>query len=561
MNVETIIIINGHVQTLDEQSSTAEAIFIKNNKIHKVGSESEILKLKEENTKVISANGGTIMPGFIDSHVHLFPGADGLNKLDLMQINTFDELKSSILNQISQNPAGSFIFGRGANYKLFSESDLKSRKQLDQVSTSNPILLQAPDGHTAWANTKALSDANVLNGVSLPVGHEVLMSSDGLAEGMLKENEAIRLVLTLQGSNRARVGLDTGEDPHPPATNQERLNDIEVLKNGLSHLAKLGVTSIHNMDGNFYTLELLEEIRNKGNLTCRVKVPFHYKTEMGIEKLELASKMNERWDDDFLSSGLVKFFMDGVLDSGTAFLIDDYADTPGHKGDALFDEELFNALSKDVDRRGLQIAVHSIGDAAVRRVLNAYTYARDKNGIRDSRHRVEHIELIQENDIPKFKKLGVIASMQPVHPPGSDGLPLEPTISKIGPQRFDLAYAWRSIKDAGGKVTFSTDWPVSNVNPINAISNALNRKVWTNGQKDQRLSLIETLKAYTIEGAYAEFKEQKKGKLKEGYLADIVILSDRIDLLDTSELSTLIVTHTIVDGKLIFSSNSISTDA
>ena len=488
MNAETIIIINGHVQTLDEQSSTAEALFIKNNKIHKVGSESEILKLKEENTKVISANGGTIMPGFIDSHVHLFPGADGLNKLDLMQINTFDELKSSILNQISKNPAGSFIFGRGANYKLFSESDLKSRKQLDQVSTSNPILLQAPDGHTAWANTKALSDANVLNGVSLPVGHEVLMSSDGLAEGMLKENEAIRLVLTLQGSNRARVGLDTGEDPHPPATNQERLNDIEVLKNGLSHLAKLGVTSIHNMDGNFYTLELLEEIRNKGNLTCRVKVPFHFKTEMGIEKLELASKMNERWDDDFLSSGLVKFFMDGVLDSGTAFLIDDYADTPGHKGDALFDEKLFNALSKDVDRRGLQIAVHSIGDGAVRRVLNAYANARDKNGIRDSRHRVEHIELIQENDIPKFKKLGAIASMQPVHPPGSDGLPLEPTISKIGPQRFDLAYAWRSIKEAGGKITFSTDWPVSNVNPITAISNALNRKVWTNGQKDQRLT-------------------------------------------------------------------------
>ena len=556
MNVETIIIINGHVQTLDEQLSTAEAIFIKNNKIHKVGSESEILKLKEENTKVISANGGTIMPGFIDSHVHLFPGADGLNKLDLMQINTFDELKSSILNQISQNPAGSFIFGRGANYKLFSESDSKSRKQLDQVSTSNPILLQAPDGHTAWANTKALSDANVLNGVSLPVGHEVLMSSDGLAEGMLKENEAIRLVLTLQGSNRARVGLDTGEDPHPPATNQERLNDIEVLKNGLSHLAKLGVTSIHNMDGNFYTLELLEEIRNKGNLTCRVKVPFHFKTEMRIEKLELASKMNERWDDDFLSSGLVKFFMDGVLDSGTAFLIDDYADTPGHKGDALFDEKLFNALSKDVDRRGLQIAVHSIGDGAVRRVLNAYANARDKNGIRDSRHRVEHIELIQKNDIPKFKKLGAIASMQPVHPPGSDGLPLEPTISKIGPQRFDLAYAWRSIKDAGGNITFSTDWPVSNVNPINAISNALNRKVWTNGQKDQRLSLIETLKAYTIEGAYAEFKEHKKGKLSAGYLADVVILSDRIDLLDTTKLSTLTVTHTIVDGKIVFSSDT-----
>lgn len=555
MKGSSLIIINGHVQTLDDKLTTAEAIFIDGNTIQEVGSNERILKLQEKNTQVISANGGTIMPGFIDSHVHLFPGSDGLNKLDLMSLDTFNELKLSISNQIKNSATGSFIYGRGANYKLFNTSNLKTRKQLDQISTDNPILVQAPDGHTAWANTKALGDAEVLNGVSLPVGHEVVMSPDGLAEGMLKENDAIRLVLALQGSNRSRVGLDTGENPDPPATSQERSHDMKILKNGLKHLAQLGVTSIHNMDGNFYTLELLEQIRDEGDLTCRVKVPFHFKNEMPIEKLDLASEMHARWNDDFLSSGLVKFFIDGVLDSGTAFLIDDYADTPNWKGHALFEEDLFNKLSEDVDRRGLQIAVHSIGDAAVHRVLNGYEYAREKNGLRDSRHRVEHIELIQKDDISRFKELDVIASMQPVHPPGSDGLPLEPTISKIGIERFNEAYAWRSIKEAGGKITFSTDWPVSNVDPINAISNALNRQVWVEGQIDQRLSLVDTLKAYTIGGAYAEFKEHKKGLLKENYLADIVVLSDRIDLIDTNEIADLKVQCTIVDGKIVYKSN------
>ena len=555
MKKSSLLIINGHVQTMDDKSTTAEAIFIEGNTIQAVGSNIQMLKLQKEDTQVISANGGTIMPGFIDSHVHLFPGSDGLNKLNLMTLDTFDELHLSISEQIKISPIESFIFGRGANYKLFSTSNLKTREQLDQISTENAILVQAPDGHTAWANTKALSDAGVLDGVTLPLGHEVVMSPDGFAEGMLKENEAIMLVLALQGSNRSRVGLDTGENPVPPATNKERSHDMEILKNGLRHLAQLGVTSIHNMDGNFYTLELLEQIRDEGDLTCRVKVPFHFKKEMPIEKLDLASEMNVRWNDDFLSSGLVKFFIDGVLDSGTAFLINDYADTPNWKGDALFEEDLFNKLSVDVDSRGLQIAVHSIGDAAVHRVLNGYEYARERNGIRDSRHRVEHIELIQKDDIARFKELDVIASMQPVHPPGSDGLPLEPTISKIGHDRFNEAYAWRSIKEAGGKVTFSTDWPVSNVDPINCIFNALNRQVWAEGQLDQRLSLIDTLKAYTIGGAYAEFKEHKKGLIQKNYLADIVVLSGRIDLIDKEKLSTLKVISTIVDGKLVYSSD------
>jgi len=549
----SIIIIDGNILTMDERNTSFEAIFIKNNKIHSLGSNKEILKNRDNNTKVISASGGTVLPGFIDSHVHLFPGSSYLNKLNLMKLKTFKELNDLISLYIENNQKGCFVFGRGANYQLFSESNIDTRKQLDQISIENPILLQAPDGHTAWANTIALERANILNGIKLPIGNEVVMSKDGLAEGMLKENEAIKLVLALGGSDRSRLGLDTGGEPNPSPSVEEKLSDISTIKSGLSHLAKLGVTSIHNMDGNFYTLELLEEIQNLGELTCRVKVPFHFKNDMGIEKLELASQMNKRWDSNFLSSGFVKFFMDGVLDSSTAYLIEDYADQPGKKGEALFEEEEFNNLVLNCDKRKLQVAVHSIGDGAVKRVLDAYENAQKNNCIRDSRHRVEHIELIQKDDIERFKELGVIASMQPVHPPGCDGLPLEPTISKIGKSRFNEAYAWASIKKAGGTITFSTDWPVSNVDPINAIYNALNRKKWCEDNIDQRLSLIDTLKAYTINGSYAEFKENSKGMLKEGYLADVIILSERIDLIPVSELSRIKVIKTIVDGKIVYS--------
>ena len=184
------------------------------------------------------------------------------------------------------------------------------------------------------------------------------------------------------------------------------------------------------MDGNLYTLELLAEIEAQGGLLCRNKVPFHFKNFMKTEVLEKASLMAERYRSDMLSSGLVKFFYDGVLESYTACMVDDYADRPGHKGEPLFTQEQFSQAAIDADRRKLQIAVHCIGDAAVRRVLNGYEAARKANGNRDSRHRIEHVEVITEIDIPRFLELGVIASMQPPHPPGCMDFPLEPTVSR-----------------------------------------------------------------------------------------------------------------------------------
>ena len=547
-----LIFYDADILTMDDENPSAQAVRIQGNKIKEIGSNNKILGTKNDGTVIISTKGKTIIPGFIDSHIHIFPGSEFLSELNLMKIKDFETLKSSILSHIKGDKSKSTIHGRAAHYQLFKASNSPSRKQLDSIISDRPLLLVAPDGHTAWANTKALSDAKILEGATLPRGNEVVLTSDGLAEGMLKENEAMKLVTALEPPRRSRLGLDTGSEPTPKPTDEERETDKKILRKGLGHLAQLGITSVHNMDGNFYTLELLEEIQKENGLTCRVRVPFHFKPEMNFDKLDLAVAMHQRWNNSFLSSGFVKFFMDGVIGSGTAFLIDDYADTPGWKGEALFSEKKFKELAAEVDKRGLQIAVHSIGDGAVRRVLNGYTYAKEVNGTRDSRHRVEHIELIQKEDIRRLEKLSVIASMQPVHPPGNDGLPLEPELSKIGKNRFDEAYAWKSIKDTGAILTFSTDWPVSNVDPINCIFNALNRKKWTKETIDQRLNLIDTLKAYTKFGSYAEFKENEKGMLKEGYLADLVVLSDSIEKIDVSEIKNLHVKFTVMDGKIIF---------
>ena len=324
------------------------------------------------------------------------------------------------------------------------------------------------------------------------------------------------------------------------------------MRRGLEWCAKHGITSIQNMDGNLHQLELLSEIEAEGQLLCRAQIPFHYKNFMKPEMLAKASLMAERYDSEWISSGMVKVFMDGVLDSWTAVMVEPYADRPDWIGEPLFTQEHFNAVATEADRRGLQIAVHAIGDGAVRSVLDGYEAAMKANGRRDSRHRIEHIEVITENDIPRLASLGVIASMQPPHPPGSMGLPLEPTVSRIGRKRWPLSYAWRTIKNAGAHVVFASDWPVSPIDPIRGMQAAVLRKPWAETDPDQSFSLMEALAAYTVEGAYAEFAETTKGRLKPGFMADVVVLSADIEATAPQDLHKVRPVATICGGKTTY---------
>jgi predicted amidohydrolase YtcJ len=549
----TLIITNAAVLTMDPARSRAEALAIAGNRIVAVGGRRDIEAMAGPGTRIIDAAGASVIPGFIEGHMHLFAGAGELSHLQLQGTRGLSALRERTLAYAAAHPGDELIIGEQADYVIVSESEPLTRHHLDAIIADRPILLFSPDHHTAWANTRALELAGILRGKTLGPGNEIVMGPDGLASGELREGEAIIPVRALSTSGmRDRLGLITGGEPEPAATPAEFAFDLEVMKEGLAHCARHGITSLHNMDGNLYTLELLSALEARGDLTARARVPFHFKNFMALDMLEKASLMAARYNSDRLASGFVKMFVDGVVDSATGVLVDDYADRPGWKGEPLFSPEHFAQVAVEADRRGLQIAVHAIGDGAVRIVLDGYAAAQRANGRRDSRHRVEHVEVIHPDDIARFGALGVIASMQPPHPPGSQGLPLEPSLSRIGPARWPHAFAWNELREAGARLVFGSDWPVSDINPIRSIQSAMTRQRWAPSLRDQRQSLDQALAAYTVDAAYGEFREDRKGALRPGLLADVTVLSGNLGTTDAEALDTLRVAATICDGRVVF---------
>ncbi|MCD2175498.1 amidohydrolase [Rhizobium sp. C4] len=545
-----IVIRNGNVITMDDALPRGQAVAIAGNRIIKVGSDAEAMELAGPSTRVIDAAGGTILPGFNESHMHIFGGSLGLTQLSLIGIRGEEALRKAITAYAAENPDLPLLVCNSADYVIFGDA-AADRHRLDAISPDRPLLLIAPDHHTGWANTAALKAAGILNGKSLGVGNEIVMAADGLASGELRENEAMGPVLEL-GANggRERFGIATGGDPDS-VNAEQRANDVALFKKGLAYCASLGITSFQNMDGSLYQLELLDEIEKTEGLPARVRMPYHMKNFMPLSVLEeKAAVWRERYNTDRLRCDFVKMFADGVVESGTAVMVGGYGDRPQENGDPLFPAEQFNAVAAEADRLGFQLAVHAIGSGAVREVLDAYEHARKVNGARDSRHRIEHIETIEREDVPRLAELGVVGSMQPTHPPGTGDLPLQPYLGRIGEKRWPLAFAWRTIKDTGVTLVHGTDWPVTPLDPIACIHGALIRKTWRDDLKDERLSLIELLEGYTKNCAWVEFMEDRKGILKPGYLADVVVLTGDIEATAPEAVADLKVAVTICDGRI-----------
>ncbi|OCC06173.1 hydrolase [Labrys sp. WJW] len=546
-----LIIHNARILTMDEERPRAQALAVAGNLLLAIGSDSEILALAGEGTRRIDAGGGTVLPGLNEAHMHIFGGSVSLTQLSLFGVKGFEALKQAVTAYAAANPDLRLLVGLSADYTILSETEKVTRHHLDAILPDRPFMMLAPDRHTAWANTAALKAAGILEGRDVGVGNEIVMGEDGLATGELKETNAIDPVAEMGvTAGRDHLGIGTGGDPDH-VTPEERASDLALIRRGLAYCAELGLTSVQAMDGNLYQLEILEEIEREHGLPVRVRMPFHMKNFMDLDMIEAkAAGWRRRFDSDRLRSDFVKVFVDGVTESGTAVMVDDYADEPGWKGDPLFTGEHFAQVAVEADRLGLQVAVHAIGDGAVRIVLDGYEAARKANGPRDSRHRIEHVEVVHPDDVGRFAELGTVASMQPTHPPGSAGLPLEPYLTRIGEARWPLAFAWRTLKDAGARIVFATDWPVSPLSPLSCIQDAMTRQPWKEGMPDQRLSLMETLAAYTSEGAFVEFMEDRKGRLKPGYLADIVVLSGDIEATPATELAALRPLVTICDGRI-----------
>ncbi len=491
-----LILTNARVLTMDPAHPRAEAVALAGERIAAIGTRAEIEALAGPGTEVFDCNGATLMPGFVESHLHLVLGGTELAHLQLTHVHGETALAKAFRDFAAKNPDQPLLMAQGGDYAILDHP--MTRHDLDRIIADRPIAITAHDHHTVWANTAALTAAGILHGGKTPPGHEVVMGADGTATGELREFEAFAPVVALGGESRLYLGIATGGEPSPWPTEAEQAVDRAKTARGLAHAARQGITSMVNMDGNRYTLELLRGLQREGGLTARVKVPFHFKPHMELSELDRADEMTRDFDDDWLSCRFVKMFMDGVSDSRTAYMLHDYPGCPGHRPNPV-PRPRFNEIATEVDRRGMQIAVHAIGDAAVRTTIDGYEAAWP-TAWRDSRHRIEHIEMIDPADVPRLGALG--------SPPRSSrsmrrarwistrsrrstpwGGPLEGFLPVPDVGRGRRAH--RVCLGLAGDRHFG----------LRGIGAAMTRPTYE-GTSDQRILLADVLRAYTAAGAW-----------------------------------------------------------
>lgn len=539
---------------MDPTQPRAEALAITGNRIAAVGSRQDILALRGPETRVIDAADRTVTPGLIESHLHLFMGAASLERLNLSGVEDFDTAAIRIRDHAATCPNDALIHVEGGSYAMFGGRAI-DRHALDRILPDRGLAIMDAGLHTVWANSHALRAAGLLGGGQVPPGSRVVMADDGQASGELLEAGAFGPVLALGPTGgRDALGYTAGGEPDPAPDQNARAADRALLLKGMKHCAGYGFTSVHNMDGNFYTLELCQEIDAAGDFCLRVQSPFHMTPAKKLADIADAVEMDRRFTGDRVRSGRVKIFMDGVLDSHTAFVLTDYADKPGHRGAANLNADTWEAIAIAADARGLQLDLHCIGDAAVRRSLDGIEAAIRVNGSQPRRHRIEHAEQVDPADLPRFAELGVIACVQPTHIPGYI-LPADFILPRIPSDRLANGWAWNRLRSVSPAMPFSSDWPVAPLDPMITFHAGMTRSKLRPDLPDDRQTLMQMIAGYTCDAAYAEGTEGVKGRIAPGYLADVTVFSDDLERLAPDDLPGVTAVLTICDGTITFAAH------
>ncbi|MBI1878019.1 MAG: amidohydrolase [Chloroflexi bacterium] len=525
-----ILITNAKAITMDRARPRAEAVAVRRNRIVFVGSGDDAANGCGPHTRVIDAGGRTLLPGLIDSHFHLLWGSLKLDNIQCEEITTYAELVETVHGYAQVHPDRSWLIGNGLIYTILPDRHLLTRHHLDAIMADRPLAIMAFDYHTMFANTRALELTGLLHGGECSPGSEIVMGADGLATGELREDGAFGHIQALAP---------------PPDAARKRV----LVRQGLAMAACYGITSVHNMNGDLDELALYATMEEAGELSLRLNVPFSVTPATSPEALSEAIAMRDAYLSDMVRSNCVKFFMDGVIESYTALMLEAYADQPGNLGKAIFEAEQFAHLATAADSLGLQIIVHAIGDGAIRRTLDGYEHVQRLNGRRDSRHRIEHVELLHPDDLPRFGELGVVASMQPLHETVS--VPGQLWAKNVGEHRWAWGFPWQTIRASGTPLVFGSDWPIVTQNPYLGIHAALARQAWAPGLPVQRQTLHDTLAGYTRDAAYAEFQEGVKGQLHRGMLADMVLVSGDIETTPIEEIKGMSAVLTMVGGKSV----------
>ena len=533
-----LIVLNGRVYTADGSGTFAEALAVRGNTILRVGSNREVKRLAGRATQTIDAHGASVLPGLNDAHLHLVSGGLGLQQANLLAASTLEEIGAAIKAFASAHPDRPWVLGRGWYYTPFP-GGLPTRQQLDTLVPDRPAYMRCYDGHTAWVNTLALEAAGVTRDTPDPPGGVVVRDAvTGEPTGVLKEAAQELVAKAL-----------------PQWTREDRL---QAIRDAIGEAHRFGVTSVQNAGVDAAELELYDELSRKGELRLRlynamsIEPPF---SEADADRLDVLWR--SRRDDALIKTGAVKLMLDGVIESHTAAMLEPYANR-ATTGLPNMDAATLNAVVATMDRRGWQIFIHAIGDAAVRQSLDAFERAASVNPApaRGRRHRLEHVETLHPADVGRFGRLNVLAVQQPFHG-NPNPTQLEVWATNIGPERASRGWAQRSILDAGGRLAMGTDWPVVTLDPRFQINMAINRTTpegtppggWL---PEQRLTLASAIDAYTTGAAYASFDERRKGQLVPGMLADIVILSADVFAMPPEKFLETTVEVTIFDGQVVY---------
>lgn len=540
-----VILLHARIYTVNPTQPWAEALAIRDGKIIAVGKEDEISHYRGTSTKVIDAKNRLVLPGFTDCHVHFMDGSFSLQQVNVESAKSLAEVQQQIRAYAKAHPNDAWVLGRGWSYPIFPPSGMPDKKQLDAVVPDRPAYIEGYDGHTWWANTKALEAAHISKATVDPPGGTIVRDpATGEPTGAIKEDAADALV-------RRAI----------PVPSREK--KLQALRAGLRHANGLGITRVHVMGGvnvgagDVADADLLDELRRNHELTVRFYLGYRFDPpEVTAQQLDEIEQARKRFHDDWIAAGGVKFFLDGVIETHTAAMLEPYSNAPSLFGSLLWDPDQYKAFVAELDRRGIQIFTHAIGDRAIRLALDAYQSAATKNGTKDARHRVEHIEDPSAADIPRFGQLRVMASMQPLHAYPDDDT-LKSWLPAVGPERATRAWPWRSIQAAGGVLAFGSDWPVVTLSPWPGLQNAVTRQT-TEGEPQggwipsESISIADAVKGYTLNAAFAGHREKTEGSLEPGKLADLIIVSQNVFEIDPHRLVDTKVIMTMVGGRIVY---------
>jgi hypothetical protein len=530
----TTYYLHGHFYTNEPKHPWAEAMAVRDEKILCVGTISQILLEcgGADSNDVVQLKGSFVMPGFNDAHAHL--GSAGQDKLNLVlnDVASVEELLKLVKVAADKHKPGEWVVGHGWDQSRWADQKYPTRLELDQAAPNNPVYLDHISGHISVANSLALKHAEINSETPNPAGGEIGRFADNEPNGLLKEDASTMV------SQRI-----------PDPSDEDRKKGIGLV---FEELARNGVTSVQD----FSTWEdflAYTDLKTASKLTVRITewLPFASSID-ALQNMRAQGGTTDPW----LRTGALKGFLDGALGTRTAALLAPYSDDPATSGILTVDPEKLKAMAIERDRLGFQLAFHAIGDKANHIALDTFESLLRINLPRDRRDRVEHAQVVAPEDIARFAKLQVIASMQPAHETND----MRWAEQRLGPERSKGAYAWKSLQSAGARLAFGTDYDVEPINPLRGLYACVTREAIEGGppggwMSQEKLPLEDCISAYTSGSAYAEFMDGKKGELKVGEFADFVVLSQDLTKIPPKDFLKTEVLRTVVGGKTVYQKN------